>query len=63
MSEDKPNEELYRRVEEHLQELLEPELPEAVKEAGPLGTWLESWPMTSRARWARRSQSSGIAPG
>lgn len=29
MSEDKPNEELYRRVEEHLQELLEPELPEA----------------------------------
>ena len=29
MSEDKANEDLYRRVKEHLQELIEPDLPEA----------------------------------
>ena len=29
MSEDKANDDLYRRVEEHLQELIEPDLPEA----------------------------------
>ncbi|MFP6738065.1 MAG: hypothetical protein VCD34_04915 [Planctomycetota bacterium] len=29
MSEDKVNDDLYRRVEEHLQELIEPDLPEA----------------------------------
>ena len=29
MSEGKTNDDLYRRVEEHLQELLEPDLPEA----------------------------------